>query len=278
MLTPGSSVGGLKRQAESAVSDAHPLIEKVARVGYVGKGIVYGLIGVLALLAAIGPGGDTTDKQGAINAIATLPFGRALLYAIAVGLAGYAIWRVLLAYFNPEDKKPIKRIGYAATGVIYGFLGWVSFEVARGGKASGDDTTFAAQLMAQPFGRYLVLALGAIVIGVAIAQFVNAYKALFKSILMLDRMSEQEQRWAVIAGRIGLASRGVVFLLIGGFFLKAGIDHNPRESGGLDDALRKVASVPFGQWALGAVALGFVCYAVFMFIEARYRRMVAPVS
>ncbi|HVL39136.1 MAG TPA: DUF1206 domain-containing protein, partial [Fimbriimonadaceae bacterium] len=190
MLSPQSSLEGLKRQAGSTLAEVQPWIERLARFGYVGKGVVYGLIGVLAFLAAIGPNGEATDRQGAISAIAAQPYGAPLLYALGVGLLGYALWRFLMAAYNPERRSGFKRVVYVVTGLVYGGLGVLAFDGAMGGKPKSDEVGWTAELMSQPFGRLLVMGLGVVVIAVGVAQFVNAAKCLFCDVLMRYRMNE----------------------------------------------------------------------------------------
>ncbi|MFL6257903.1 MAG: DUF1206 domain-containing protein, partial [Pyrinomonadaceae bacterium] len=46
------------------------------------------------------------------------------------------------------------------------------------------------------------------------------------------------------------------------------------EARGLSGALRALEQRPYGPYVLGAVALGLVAYGLYMFVEARYRRMI----
>jgi hypothetical protein len=201
--------------------------------------------------------------------------------AIGVGIVGYALWRFVQAFMDTENKgsgpKGIAvRIGYAVIAFVHLGLAISAFAMVSGGSASGGDSArgWTAQLMAQPFGRWLVAIVGALVVGYGAAQFRRAYTAKFREKLRLREMSGREDKLATRLGRMGYAARGVVFGIVGAFFIAAAIHTDPQEARGLDGALQTLAAQPWGWAALGAVALGLTAYGLFMFVEARYRRMV----
>lgn len=271
----------LKHRAKQATREAAPWIEPLGRFGYAAKGIVYGLVGVLAVQAATGAGGQTTDARGALGQIAQAPFGRFLLVATAIGLAGYAIWRLVQAFMDTENKGSeakgyLMRIGYGIVGLIYIGLAFSAVQLALGNGGDGGDATqdWTTRLMAQPFGRALVGLAGAVVIGVGLYHLYRAYSAKFREKLKLGEMSPTEEIWATRAGRLGYAARGIVFGIIGGFLIIAALRARPEEARGLGGALQTLADQPWGPILLGIVALGLVAYGVYCLVEARYRRMV----
>lgn len=253
-------------------------LQTLGRIGYATKGVVYGLVGALALQTAFGTGGSTTGSRGAIQAIAEQPFGRILLILTMVGLAAYALWRFVEAALDVEEKgtdaKGIaKRIGYAVSGVIYAglavYTGQLAFGAGGGGGSSRQEWT--ARLMEQPFGIWLVGIVGVIVIGVGLRQFYQAHKAGFMNEYKTGAMSAKQKRWARRFGQFGLSARGVTFVLIGIFFIQAARQADPSEAQGLGAALQTLAEQPYGPWLLALVALGFVAYGAYCFSRARYR-------
>src|SRR6056297_2188263 len=159
-------------------------VEKLARFGYAVKGVVYGLIGVLAIMAAFGSGGQTSGSRGVLDTIAGGPFGQVLLGLIAIGLFGYALWRFVQSIVDPDNKGTdaeglVKRTGYFISGVIYAGLGIAAVRLllgsGGGGGSNADSRT--ATLMEQPFGLWLVGLVGAITIGVGLYQLYKAYNA-----------------------------------------------------------------------------------------------------
>ncbi len=282
------SLDGAKEQAERISQSARQWIVPLARFGFAAKGSVYIIIGVLAALAAFTGGGQTTDSRGALQEILEQPYGQFLLGVIAIGLAGYAIWRFVQSIEDTENKgsdaKGIAlRIGYAAIGLIYASLAYSAVQLilgSRGSESSSSSSSdkssreWTARLLAQPYGRWLVGAVGLVIIAFAVWQFYKAYAAKFREKLKSSEMSKRSESLATRAGQIGLAARGVVFGVIGGFLLQAAWRSSASEARGLSGALRALEQQPFGAWILGLVALGLVAHGLFMFVLARYRRIV----
>ncbi len=258
-------------------------VEKLARFGYAVKGVVYGLIGVLAVMAAFGVGGETSGSRGVLGTIAGGPFGQVLVGAAAIGLFGYALWRFVQAFLDPDNKGSdaadvVKRVGYFVSGVLYTGLGWAAVRLllGHGGSSGGDRADiWTAKLMAQPFGVWLVGIGGVVIIGVGLYQLYKAYKAAFFDKLKTGEMSATEQTWAERAGRFGLAARGVIFCIIGVFLVQAALSANPEEARGLEGTLDTLAGQPYGPYLLGVVAVGLVAYGVYCGVLTRYRRIPA---
>lgn len=261
-------------------------VEKLARAGYAAKGVVYATIGILAIQVAISAGGKTTGSSGALQSIASQPFGQILLILVAIGLFGYSLWRLIEAIFDPEhrrtDSKNIaKRIGYLFSGIIYGALGvqavMIVTQASSSSQGSGNSTSdWTAKLMAQPFGRWLVALAGAITIGVGLYRLYYAYKVKFRRKLNLRELDIKTEKWVIRISRFGIAARGVIFVIIGFFFLQAFRQYDPSEAKGLDGVLQTLAQQPYGKILLGIVALGLIAYSIYLFVQSRYRQI--PVS
>lgn len=281
-MSLSSQIEQIREQGRQASSKVITWVVWLARLGYAAKGLVYITIGALAVQVAIGSGGETTGPSGALSSLSNGPFGQILLGLMAVGLFGYALWRLVQAGMDPDnegsDAKGIaKRIGYAISGMIYGGFGVEAVRIVLSGGSSGGDSNQAedwtARLMAQPFGLWLVGIVGVIVIGTGLYQFYRAYSAKFRLKLKLHEMSREEETWATRAGRIGFAARGVVYALIGGLLIVAAMQANPQAAGGIGEALQTLAQQPYGPWLLGVVAVGLAAYGFFAIVLARYRRI-----
>jgi hypothetical protein len=263
----------------NAGQKASPWIERLARAGYVAKGVVYAVIGVLSLRVALGAGGKTTGTGGAVRSLGEQPFGRALLAVLAVGLIGYMVWKLVQAISDADNKGSdaggiARRVGYAGSALIHGGLAFTAVSLAAGMSGSGGSSdSLTARLMSQPYGRLLVAAVGLGVIGVGLYQLHAAYKAKFLNDLKLAEMSVAKRRWTTRAGRFGTAARALVIGVAGAFLILAAYQADPEETRGLGGALQSLARQPFGPYLLGVVAAGLLAYALFMFLVARYRRI-----
>jgi len=253
-------------------------MDTFARVGYVAKGVVYAVVGVLAVRVAFGAGGATTGSRGAIREIASGPFGQILLGLTALGLACYAVWRLILATLDPKDKGTdaegaTKRVGYVASGLVNLVLALYAAQIiiGSGGGGGSSKQELTAQLMSQPFGLWIVGFIGAAVIGVGLYHFYRAVNASFMKHYKAGEMDRQTRKWAKRIGQWGLSARGVVFTIIGIFLMQAAMQADPSETRGLGGALETLARQSYGPWLLGVVAAGLVAYAVYCFSYARYR-------
>jgi hypothetical protein len=255
----------------------------LGRAGYAAKGIVYVVIGALAARAAIGTaGGATTDSRGALSVIQDGPMGTIALVAIGIGLLGYMTWRLVAAVTDAEGKgdEPTKlavRAAQAARGIAYGVLGVTALRMIGGdggagvqGQATRDWT---ARLLGMPFGRALVVGVGLGVLGYAVYQVYRAFSDKATKHLDLYEAGHTQAKWIVRLGRFGIAARAVVFAMIGVFLVRAGMQADSGEAGGIAQSLQALGAADYGRLVLGAVSFGLIAYGIYQLATARYRRM-----
>lgn len=259
-------------------AEVAPWIERLARVGYVAKAVLYATVGILAAQLALGEGGRTTDTAGALREILGAPYGRAMVFVVAVGLVGYTIWLFVRALTDAERrgngaKGLAIRSGDALRGVAHGALALAAFRLALGdGGGNGDGTQeWAGRLMRAPLGEVLLWAVAAGVGAYGLYQLYRSWSAKLSRRLALGELPAGTARWVVGVSRFGIAARGVVFCLIALFLGRAAAQHDPSEAGGLQQSLRTLADL--GRWPLALVALGLVAYGVYELVNARYRRI-----
>ncbi len=282
MTSASSNAAAAVDHVEDAVREASPALRALARLGFFSKGIVYMTVGVLALLAALDRGGETTDQRGAMQTILQQPFGRTILAVGGIGLFGYALWRLIQALFDPEHvhgtgpKELARRGARFVSGVVYGGLGVAAWQmVLRGGDDGGGNRTqdWTATLMAQPAGGWLVGTAGLVAIGVGVWQIYKAWSTKLGDKLMLDKWSAPIRPWIIRFGRAGYAARGIIFCITGIFLLVAAKNHNAGEAKGVGEALQHIGGMSYGWIMLSAVALGLIAYGLFQLVEARYRKI-----
>lgn len=253
------------------------LMAALARWGLAARATLYLLIGVLAVALAAGSRRGETDQRGAFQELTRHTGGTALLWLIAIGLAGYALWRLSEAVFGVvgEGKKAGPRVQSLARAVIYAFFAVSAFKIvshAGTSSQSGQQELWTAKAMQHSGGRWAVGIVGAVVVICGLYLVWEGFSRRFEKYLALGQMSPGTRKVVEFLGVVGTASRGVVFALAGVFVISAAIDYNPKKAGGLDRALRELADTPAGPWLLGAVAIGLVMFGIYGFAEAKWRR------
>ncbi|WP_193197194.1 DUF1206 domain-containing protein [Nostoc sp. MG11] len=280
MTLPDSPLEPIREPVKQITS--LPWFERLARLGYAAKGVVYFIVGLLAAQTAIGSGGKTTNTTGALKAIVAQPFGKFLLGIVTLGIIGYVLWRLVQTFFDPEKsgkqinaKRIAQRIGYAISALAYTGLALTSVKLIMGSVVGDSDSIedWTIYILAQPFGRWLVALAGMMVVSVGIFYLYQAYKGNFRCHFKLSQMSRTKQIWAVRIGKFGIAARGIVFGIIGIFLMLAAVQSDGTQARGLGGALAVLAQQPFGVWLLGIVALGLIAYGIYSGIEARYRHI-----
>ncbi|MBK5306472.1 MAG: DUF1206 domain-containing protein [Frankiaceae bacterium] len=268
-------MGETKEAAREAEDSA--TVEWLARLGLVCRGLIWLVIGVLAAQVALGAS-DRVDKNGALHAIAEKPFGELLLVVLAIGFLGYAAWRLLEGAVGHRDqeagrKRWTKRGSSLFRGGIYLFLAGSTAKYVVTGGSNDKTQPVTARVMEHTGGRTLVFLVGAgIVIG-GLSMVVRAFRQKFEDNLDMGAMPSWLRSATSIIGTGGLASRGLVFVLIGGFLVKAAVEFDPRTAKGLDASLKTLASQPFGRFVLFAGGIGLLAFALWSWIEARYRKI-----
>ncbi len=258
-----------------------PFGEALARWGLVSKGAIYVLVGVIAADVAIAGGERLRDRGGAFSAVADNWYGKALLFLLAVGLAGYAAWRFAQGVLGrpleggKKEGWP-KRVSYFARSAWYlGLLAIAIAALAGANEAGGsrEEDRATARVLDWPLGRWIVAAVGLAILGAGVFNVWRGITRSFRKNLKLRKMSDVEEKVFTIIGAVGHIARGIVFGLIGFFLVRAAWQYDPKETVGLDGALAEILQQDYGDTLLGIVASGLIAYGVYCFVEARYREV-----
>jgi uncharacterized protein DUF1206 len=254
----------------------------LGRAGMVCYGVVHLVLAYLAIQVATGDKSEQADQKGAIQEIGSTAFGGFLLWVLGLGLIAYGAWQVLLAvrgfhWVDKKGKRTRKRIGAAARAVVGFSLGVTSIVYATGSSSSSSSSsdkqqTMTAKLLALPAGPFLVGIVALVIIGVAIGTAVKGIRKSFVDDLDMTDLPRGTQQWVRRLGVVGYVAKGVTFCIVGILVGVAAIQHDPKEAGGLDAALKTLASQPFGTVALFVVALGLAAYGVYCFAAAKAHR------
>jgi uncharacterized protein DUF1206 len=259
---------------------ANPWLELLERLGYLVRGALYAVMGLLALGIALRVGGQTTDLSGSLVFLIRNPFGKLVLVVVAVGLAAYSLWGFTRAIYDPLHRGSdaggySARLGFVSSAVSYAAIVFFALQILVGsGGTSGDSTqkTIAA-ILTHPGGGWLTGIIGLVAIGIGLGQFLEAYRATFKEDLKGAEMTASERKLAIGLGRFGMFARGVIFLIIGWFLVQAGIHHDAGQVQGFGGAFLFLLGQPFGRVVLGIIALGFVALGLHSFACARWIKL-----
>ncbi|WP_327673112.1 MULTISPECIES: DUF1206 domain-containing protein [unclassified Streptomyces] len=280
MATRWAPVRGRGHARRAANSNA---VAAGARAGFVARGVLYVLIGVLALRIAFSDSeGQQADRGGAVTEIAQKPFGTALLWLLGIALAGMALWRLTEAAFGqagPDGRKASKRAMSGARCVFYGFVSYSVLSYAAGSKGSGsgssdkDSQDVTAKALDWPGGTWIVGVAGAALAVVGLSLAVRALLRKFRKHLRMSEISKRPRQAVDVTGVFGGTARGAVFCVAGAFAIIAAVRHEPGKAKGMDDTLRAFTDTPVGPWLLALIALGLMAFGVFSWANARWRKV-----
>ena len=272
-------MSNISTQAEQAGREVHQSewLDHAARIGLVTYGLVHLVIAWLAIQLALGDKEGSADSQGAVQQLNEQPYGQAIVWAVAIGMFLLALWQALEALFGYRDEEGFtqvrKRVTAAGKAVVYVVIGITAVHAATGPSSSssknGTDST-TAKVMDWPGGQVIVCAVGLALIGIGGYLVHRAFTESFAKHINAEGKSGSSGTAYVWFGKVGYIAKGVAFGIVGALFLYAGLTHDPKKSGGLDQALHKVLQQPFGPFLLGLIALGLACYGLFCFARARH--------
>ena len=256
------------------------MLEGLARLGYASKAVIYGIVGVFAILAIANRGGLITDTSGALRVVLAQPFGRLLLVVLAVGLCGYAAWRLLDALIDPDRDGTVftglvTRIGNAIRGVIYGALGIEAFRLVGGIRGSrGDDAElWTARIFTIPLGEVLVGVAGGIAAAYGVSEVIKGIRGTRDAKVDWSQIPSSVRPAVQRISRFGVAIRGGLISTLGVYLVRAALSHDPNQAAGARESMLRLGGVFEGRWFLGLIAAGLIAYAVDQAVHARCRRI-----
>lgn len=260
-----------------------PFVKSLARFGFYTKGVLFIVIGVLAVLLAVGlDGGKITDATGALTTVALKPYGTVLLIIFIIGAGGHGLWNILRGGADVDDVgKNLKgiavRIFQIGIGLFYIGLAWSAFDIvmsARTPSANGElSKTLTAILFALPLGTVLVFIIGLSVVGASIHECYSGFTGKFQEHYRSWEIGENQQKFINILGVLSFTARALILALMGYFFISAAVNYNSNEAIGIDGALRTLSQSYFGKFLLFVTAVGLVGYGILSLYEAKYRRI-----
>jgi hypothetical protein len=273
-MKPNLSGDDIQQQLGEVVS--HPWVERLVRFGFLAKGVVYLIMGLLAAQAVAGTD-EATGTFGVLTQIAAQPLGKFLLLVLTIGLMGYVLWRLIQATIDPEQdgklspKRILQRVGYAMSGLGYASIAYTATNLIIGLEEDDDSIEdLASELTEHGWGLWLLLLGGIAVVGVGISFIYGAYTGAYIGEFK-PAIHRTLERWATAIGKLGYAARGVSFIIMGIFISLAAVLADSDTAGSLGSTLQQLQQQPLGPFWLGLIAFGFIAYGIYMFVAAWYR-------
>ena len=270
--TSTAQVTSTARQAADS-----PAARLLARAGLAARGVIYILIGWVAILVAIGHSSQEADQQGALQLLAGKPYGLVSLLALGIGFAAYALWRLSEALFGVTGTQNSAgaRLTSLGRAVIYAGFAYLTFTVISGTQRSQSrqQQDMTATAMQHAAGRWLVGIVGLIVVVIGLVMVGQGARRTFMQYLQASQMNPRTRRVVELLGVVGTIARGLVFALAGVLVIDAAITHQASESGGLDKALLTLRNQPYGEFLMMLAALGLAVFGIYGLCEARWRRV-----
>ena len=256
------------------------MLETLARLGYASKALIYAIVGTLAIAAAANQGGRITDTSGALRVVLSQPYGRALLLVLAIGLCGYAIWRLLDAIKDPDRHGTgfhgvVVRIGNVVRGVIYGALGLEAFRLFRGlsGSDGGETEAWAARVLDLPLGVLVLGIVGCIVTVYGASETIGSLRGKDDPLVDFSCIPANARSWVRKVMRFGVGARGLIIISVGVLVVRAALQHDASEAAGTRESMLELVGVVDGRWLLWLVAAGLLAYAVDQAVHSWCRRI-----
>ena len=257
-----------------------PVLRWLARAGLIARGVLYLIIGWIAIQVAFGQSGQQADQAGALHLLGRNPAGEVALWLLVIGFAGMCLWRLTEAIFGaaqPNGDKATTRLAALGRVLIYGFIayGVLKYAVGVGGPKSSDQQSvdLTATAMRHPGGRIAVIVAGVALAGGGLALAWSYGRKRFLERMNTGAMSARTEKVVTWLGQLGGIARGAVFVVAGVFLVIAAVDFKPQQAKGVDSALRTLARTPLGPWLLLVVAIGLIMFGAFSCCEARWRRV-----
>ena len=252
----------------------------LARAGFVARGIIYIIVGWIAVQVAFGHSGQQADRTGALHEISRTPVGGVLLWVLVIGFIGMALWRLSEAAYGSSgsgERKTGKRLAALGRAVLYAVIayGVLKYALGTGGPQSSDKQSvdLTATLLKYPGGQILVVVIGLALVGGGIYLAYSAWKEKFRKDMELGQIRPRARRIVEWLGKFGGMARGAVFITAGIFLVVAAVQAKPQQAKGVDSSLRVLASTPLGPWLLVLVAIGLIMFGLFSFCQAKWRRL-----
>lgn len=245
--------------------------------GCISTGLSYTGVGTIAMLSFLKVRKGGADESSMLAIINDVLIGKMLLWIIMIGTTCYIVWRIFEAVTDPygygKDLGGVaKRFGIALSTLADVLIVYAAIKVLLGLgniQESGeprDEREFVSNLLAESWGSFAVTAMGTVVIVAAVVQFVYGITRGYRERLDMENYSKTGKSTIHFLAWIGYCSRGIIVGITGYFLIKAAFTRQAKYVVNTDKAFDFIGD-EVGHVFFVLVALGTVCYGIFMIIH-----------
>ena len=272
-----------ERSAVERFVERHPIIDQFAKTGWLSRGVVYIVFGLLAVPIAFQKAAaqDEASPSGALGRITEIPAGRVLLAVLVLGMALYIAFQILSLVLIVETTIGAwwRRGGHLVAAVLYSTFAWSAAKlVVTGQKSTGGSLIerLSKAVLDAPAGRWLVGLAGVVTIVVGGYFFYRhvVQRGFVEGLTALEDEPADNSisgGTLIVIGLVGWTGRSIVVALIGFFLIRAAWTYDPSDARGFDRALREAATSGLGSALVLTAAVGLIAYGVFCVASHRHR-------
>jgi Domain of Unknown Function (DUF1206) len=248
------------------------------RVGLAGYGLLHLLVAWLSVRVVLGSRSGAGGR-GALADLGDQASGLVAVIVLAGGLAVLAVWQAFAAAVGYRQDHGIHRtLARLAAGWragTYAYLAYSTFRISlTGGSAAGSSARSAsAGVLAQPLGRIVLGAGGAIIVGVGAGLIVFGARRGFLDQLDDEARNSGRRVPIVTLGQVGYAAKGIAFAVVGLLVFWAAVTNDPRKTGGLDQSLERLTGAHWGSVAVVLVGTGIGSFGLYLIARAWHLRL-----
>ena len=245
------------------------------RIGLVAYGLAHLLFAWVAIRLVFTHSSSKATGKGALSQLADDTLGKILLILMAVAFLALLVWQAISALVGYRDRDGLQRyllrFGALARGSVYGYLAVACTVLAIGGQDTGKSPdTMTAKVLNAPGGMYYIIGAGLVVAGVGIGEIVFGFTRRFLKNLDDEARNSDRRIPIALVGQVGYVVKGIAFITVGILFVWAAVTHDPKKSGGLDQALYRLLDNGLGGPAIVAVGIGVGCFGIYALMWSRH--------
>jgi hypothetical protein len=250
------------------------IIKLLPRYGCIATGILYGSIGIIAILSFMKLKDGGADESRLMAWLNQYTIGKILVFIILAGSLCYIIWRFYEAVTDPYGYGKSaggisKRIGIALSTVADIMIVASAFKyLLMVGNTSEEDQLpmlrqMVGDLLQKQSGEVIIFSAGAIILITAVVQLIYGITRGYHERLEVEEFRPAMRETVHFWGITGYIARGIIIGITGWFYISAAITGDAGRVVDTDKAFDFIGD-NVGHAPFIIVAAGTIFYGLFM--------------